>query len=360
MSFVPIYNYTHYSLQFGLSRPKDLVKKCVENGYTACGIADYKTVSGAVSFFKECKKAKIKPIIGCSFDGFKLFARNKRGWLDLIQILSTDSFGLIQEKNLIVSVERKYCTDPDNDGYFKFECGDKAYVFHTSMVVFEDSFEEYFYVNESDADIHRISLSSGMKISIPKIKKKLAKGEEFEHDRFFKSTNFFVPSVDSAVGSEANEEINAAAQDYDILEKPMLPHFPTPNGETEEEYLKALCRKGWKDLLQAQGKVDTDELKQLYHDRFEEEFGVFKDANLFGYFLIVWDVLNFVNSSGWLSGPGRGSAAGCLISYLIGITKIDPIEFDLLMSRFYNAGRNTYDKISFDEFSFEEFEKTCV
>jgi DNA polymerase-3 subunit alpha len=94
------------------------------------------------------------------------------------------------------------------------------------------------------------------------------------------------------------------------------------------------------------GKVDNEEDKEIYLQRFKTEFDVINGAELFGYFLIVRDIMNFVNDSGWLSGPGRGSAAGCLISYLIGITKIDPIEYDLLFERFYNAGRNTEDHVS--------------
>jgi DNA polymerase-3 subunit alpha len=76
------------------------------------------------------------------------------------------------------------------------------------------------------------------------------------------------------------------------------------------------------------------------------ELEVINNADLFGYFLIVQDIVNYVDNMGWLSGPGRGSAAGCLISYLIGVTKVDPIEFDLLFERFYNSGRNTEDHIS--------------
>jgi DNA polymerase-3 subunit alpha len=126
----------------------------------------------------------------------------------------------------------------------------------------------------------------------------------------------------------------------------MLPEFSTPTGESEEEYLKELCRHGWAKLLLETGKVDNEEDKNKYLDRFVEEFRVIKEANLFGYFLIVRDIISFVNSKGWLSGPGRGSAAGCLISYLVGITKIDPIQYDLLFERFYNSGRNTDDHVS--------------
>jgi DNA polymerase-3 subunit alpha len=107
-----------------------------------------------------------------------------------------------------------------------------------------------------------------------------------------------------------------------------------------------LARVGWKKLLIDTGKVKNDLDKQKYLDRFTEELKVIKSANLFGYFLIVQDIIKYVNDAGWMSGPGRGSAAGCLISYLIGITQIDPVEYDLLFERFYNAGRNSADHIS--------------
>jgi DNA polymerase-3 subunit alpha len=93
-------------------------------------------------------------------------------------------------------------------------------------------------------------------------------------------------------------------------------------------------------------KIKSEEDRKTYGDRFNKEFSVIEKANLFGYFLIVWDILNWCREQGWMVGPGRGSAAGCLISYLVGITEIDPIEFNLLFERFYNEGRNTEDHIS--------------
>jgi DNA polymerase-3 subunit alpha len=126
----------------------------------------------------------------------------------------------------------------------------------------------------------------------------------------------------------------------------MLPKFDCPNGLSEEEYLKTLARIGWKELLINTGKVKDEINKQKYADRFNEELQVIKNANLFGYFLIVQDIIKYVNNNGWMSGPGRGSVGGCLIAYLLGITQIDPVEHDLLFSRFYNDGRNTKDHIS--------------
>ena len=107
-----------------------------------------------------------------------------------------------------------------------------------------------------------------------------------------------------------------------------------------------MARAGYRKFLK--DAVGEDEaLQQEYGDRFRKELQVIKDADLFGYFLIVQDIIRHVEKDmGCLAGPGRGSAAGCLISYLIGITKIDPVKYDLLFERFYNAGRNTGGHVS--------------
>ena len=87
-------NFTHYSLLKGFSKPHELAKICADNDYPACGITDYKSISGAVSFHQACKKVGIKPIIGCSFDNTTVYAKNKEGWHDLIKMVSmTDTDG---------------------------------------------------------------------------------------------------------------------------------------------------------------------------------------------------------------------------------------------------------------------------
>ena len=141
------------------------------------------------------------------------------------------------------------------------------------------------------------------------------------------------------------EEIFNKVENYNILSKPNLPRFDIPaKYKSEGDYLRHLARQGWMRLLN--DKIKSEEQRKTYGDRFNKEFAVIEKANLFGYFLIVCDILNWCREQGWMVGPGRGSAAGCLISYLVGITEIDPIEFDLLFERFYNEGRNTEDHIS--------------
>jgi len=339
LNWCPLRNYTHYSLLKGFSKPDELAQKCKEEGYPACGIADYKTISGAVKFYKACKKVGVKPIIGCSFDNSTLFAKNKDGWHDLIRLVSS----LDTDGNVPPNIWSKVLSG-----------GNVIDVPHNKDL--SDILPVSYYVNSEDAKLHRILLCSELKTTLPKVNKLVHSGElskelahQFTHDDLFIIGKDKVNSIlknTTSKNKEYVENIINSCEEYDILSKPMLPAFPCPSGETEEEYLKELCRVGWKNLLIENNKVSKPEDKEKYLERFKEEFDVIKGANLFGYFLIVQDIIQYVNDQGWLSGPGRGSAAGCLISYLIGITKIDPLEFDLLFSRFYNAGRNTADHIS--------------
>jgi len=332
----------------GFSKPQQLAKKCADNQYKACGIADYKSISGAVSFYKACINNNIKPIIGCSFDGFSLFAKNKNGWFDLIEIVSsldtnnelnTHTLSSVCNRKNLICIATKEIDSPIR--------GEDFYTKSNALM-------DIYYTNKEDAPLHRILLCSAMKTTQPKINTKIRTGDTFDNQIFFETNDFYLKNqteitevlVSDADSIEQLEEIYNKCKEYDILNKPMLPNFQTPNGESEEEYLKQLCRDGWARLLLETGKVEDPENKEIYLDRFITEFDVIKSANLFGYFLIVQDIISHVNEMGWLSGPGRGSAAGCLISYLVGITQIDPIEFDLLFERFYNSGRNTEDNIS--------------
>jgi len=343
MDWFPLCNYTHYSLQQGLSKPKDLAKKCSDNNYKACGIADYKTLSGAVSFYKACIDQNVKPIIGCSFDGFTLFAKNHQGWLELIQIVSSvekeqpcrkliDT--LASNKNLICVAKSEIDSPIKGQDFYELT----------------ESFDVSYYVEKVDAELHRILLCSKAKTTLPAVSRSSEKaGEDIA---FFESNHFFVKDKIASMElliedpkPEIFKEIYEKVENYNILNRPMLPRFDIPaKYKNEGDYLRHLAREGWMKLLD--DKINSEEQRKIYGDRFNKEFDVFGKADLFGYFLIVWDILNWCREQGWIVGPGRGSAAGCLISYLMGITLIDSIEYDLLFERFYNEGRNTEDHIS--------------
>lgn len=345
MNWFPLCNYTHYSLLKGYSKPSELAKKCANLNYRACGIADYKTISGAVSFYKACVANDVKPIIGCSFDHFTLFAKNQEGWFDLIKIVSllddngdynsSDLSKICNKGNLVVLAESAAHSPIKKGWYKKGRC-----------------FQDLHYTEKEDANLHRILLCSDMKTTLPKMRKKYQKGEDFQNKEFFDFSHFYVPdqygaaevTIEDPQGLQDLEEIYDQCEFYEVLSQPQLPTFQTPKGQSEEKYLTELARKGWKEKL---GHIKKgDERWDIYGARFKKEFDVIKEARLSGYFLIVQDIIQYARDQGWMVGPGRGSAAGCLISYLIGITEVDPIEFDLLFERFYNSGRNTADHIS--------------
>tara|TARA_B100001564_G_scaffold357873_1_gene375121 strand:- start:2063 stop:3634 length:1572 start_codon:yes stop_codon:yes gene_type:complete len=324
MNWFPLRNFTHYSLLKGFSKPHELAKLCADNDYPACGITDYKSISGAVSFHQACKNVGIKPIIGCSFDNSTVYAKNKDGWHDLIQMVSmTDENGkmptdiakdIIQRQNLIAIEKTK-----------------------------EQNIASY-YVKKDQAGLHRVLLCSALKTTLPKIQAKIRKNElEPDWLDYFTKDN---KHVQEGKVNKQLEHIYNSCEDYEILNPPMLPKFVCPKGLSQEEYLTKMARQGYTKLLKPKVGKDKDKQK-VYGDRFHKELEVIRNADLFGYFLIVQDIIRHIEKDmGCLAGPGRGSAAGCLISYLVGITKIDPVEHDLLFERFYNAGRNTGGHVS--------------
>ena len=205
------------------------------------------------------------------------------------------------------------------------------------------------YCSKEDAIDQRILLCNSLKTTLVDVNKKLLSNQDVAMSCFFKSDNFHILSPEEVADIHTEEEIentqyvNSLCEEYDILHKPLLPAFKCPNNQSPDEYLRQLCRNGWKEKIET--KI-SKELHTVYVDRIKYELEVLQGAGLSSYFLIVQDIVNYVRGNHWLPGPGRGSAAGCLGSYLIGITSIDPIKNDLLFERFYNAGRNTAERIS--------------
>lgn len=205
------------------------------------------------------------------------------------------------------------------------------------------------YCKKEDAIDQRILLCNNLKMTFPDISRKLSNDQDVPMGCFFTSDNYHILSQEEIAVLHTEEEIANTQfvanliEEYDILSKPQLPPFDCPAGFDDAEYLRELCRKGWKEKI---ANVIPKEEHQKYVDRIKYELDVLQGANLSSYFLIVQDIVNYVREKGWLPGPGRGSAAGCLVSYLIGITSIDPIKYNLIFDRFYNAGRNTKDRIS--------------
>ena len=202
------------------------------------------------------------------------------------------------------------------------------------------------YSNKEDASDQRILLCNNLKTTMPEISRKINSGLDVPMGCFFTSDNYHILSQEEISALHTEEEIentqlvSGMCEQYDIGSRPRLPPF---NCESPDEYLRQLCRNGWRNKIQ---NIIATENQSQYVDRIKYELDILQGAGLSSYFLIVQDIVNYVKNNGWLPGPGRGSAAGCLVSYLIGITGINPIDYGLIFDRFYNSGRNTKDRVS--------------
>ena len=140
-------------------------------------------------------------------------------------------------------------------------------------------------------------------------------------------------------------EVADKIEPYDILSAPRTPHFPIPSGHTTETFLEEVA---WQGLLEKLNRKHRSEVDKSYTDRLKYELKLIQEMGFPGYFLIVWDYIKFARDSGIPVGPGRGSAAGSLVAYCMGITNIDPVHHGLLFERFLNPERKSMPDIDTD------------
>lgn len=202
------------------------------------------------------------------------------------------------------------------------------------------------YCNRHDAADFRTMLCIDLECILTGADQAMDRKGRWELHPFFDSFNYYIHTYDELRNINSQDELEETnrladrVEVYDIIPKQEIPQFPCPNNMSADEYLMQLCREGW-----ARRKIPASK-SQEYGDRVKREFAVFSKAGLSSYFLIVADYVNAAKKRGELVGCGRGSAAGCLISYLLGITEVDPIPFGLLVERFYNEGRNVEGHVS--------------
>ena len=203
------------------------------------------------------------------------------------------------------------------------------------------------YAEKKDATDQRILICNALNVTLKQVYNKID-NEEFGLECFFKSNNYHVPSLDEIKAVNEEEELKNSlkiadmCESYTVCQKNLLPKL----GDNSLAMLKEHCRQGWRDKVASIVPVDK---QKEYVDRLNLEFKVIDDAGLSDYFLIVKDFCDYADQNEILRGPGRGSAGGCLISYLTNITYVDPIRYGLIFERFYNAGRNTKDNIQFPD-----------
>lgn len=202
------------------------------------------------------------------------------------------------------------------------------------------------YVRREDAVLQRILMCTRFRTNFNQIQKQLESEEDLDLAGFFRSSQYYIPSIAEMAANhvgfehELENSIKIAEQcaDYNILGNPKIPTF----GENPEEQLRQYCREGW--AAKIAGKIPVDKVTE-YTQRIKYELEVLNGAGLAPYFLVVRDYITAARNRGEMV-VMRGSATGCMVSYLIGITDIDPIPPGLLFERFYNAGRNSPGNVS--------------
>ena len=397
--FVHLHTHTEYSLFDGISRIPDLVAHVKEMGQTAIAITDHGSMYGAVYLYNECKKQGIKPIIGCEIyitqnSRFQvppgreklyhliLLAENNEGYHNLVKICSrawTEGFhnkpradhdllrkyhkGLIAlsacvggelpqailsgDMDKVHEVIKFYIDTFGRDNYFielqnhrlpeeasvRPVLADLAKEYGLGLVATND----FHYVRKEDAASQEIKLciSTGKTLDDPE-------HFHFANDEFYCKSGEEMRSVlggyEGAIENTARiaERCNVTF----TFGEHKLPAFDVPEGETAKTYLRKLCEKA---IPERYGQKTPEVMNRLNY-----ELGIIDRMGFSDYFLIVMDFIHFAKTHGIPIGPGRGSAAGSIVSYLLHITELDPLEFDLLFERFLNLERVSMPDIDTD------------
>ena len=371
MNYFPIKVHSHYSLLRGLTRPEQLIDRMDTIGLDSCAITDFTSISGCVELFKQLKAAKKRCVLGCEIllsggHTIIILCRNEKGWKRLLKIMaaanSVENYNVgiptlpIEQLQGLASDHLICCLLPNcTEEIAKKLGGAFHHIFYLQLYTrpqLPDWSKNFtivaspnsYYCEEKDAKDHQILRATAHKSSLAKI-------EDVE-PQFFNTTDYLLTDFNQLEQRCSKQHIQNSfkvlelCEDYDILKSPILPPYKCPNNMSPNDYVVELCRTGYQRKL---GLSKEHPLFDTYGDRIRKEMAVLTDANLSSYFLTVKDICDFVRNEGALIGPGRGSAAGSLVSYLLDITDIDPIKHDLIFERFYNAGRNTEDHISYPD-----------
>ncbi len=390
--FVHLHIHSEYSLLDGMCRIKDLPKRAKELGMKAIALTDHGVMYGAVNFYKECIKEGIKPIIGCevyvanrtrfdkeagiddNYSHLILLAKNKEGYQNLIKLVSlsfTEGYyykpridkellekyskgliclsaclaGSVNKAILQDNIEKAkeialwhknifgedYYLEIQNNGLAKQVMVNQKLIqiskeLNIPLVATNDA----HYLKKEDSYNHEILLciQTGKKINDEDRMR-------FETDEFYIKSPEEMAEYFSAVPEAIENTVKIADKcNFDFeFGVTKLPNYDVPEDfKTHEEYFRKLT---WDGIEKRYGKNYSEEVKS----RTEYELGIISKMGYVDYYLIVWDYINYAKSIGIPVGPGRGSGAGSIVAYSIGITDIDPLKYNLLFERFLNPER---------------------
>lgn len=335
MLYIPLYIKTEYSLLDSMIKIKDLVKFAKDNGYKALTITD-NNLFGAYEFYLECIKNNILPIIGLEVevdnDIIILYAKNNNGYKNLIKINENEkTFDLLKHYSddliciLPFNLKEKYNFYEKiyNDIFIGYKSNNekeklniKNRIYMNKILYLEKKDKIYYlYLNgiKNDKTIKEININSDNYLNID------INNMELENYNYIYN----------------NCKVKIEKQDD------LLPKYDVPQNYDEYTYLREMCRVGLK-------KRFGDKVKAIYIERIKYELEMIKSMGFCNYFLVVMDYVRFARLNNILVGPGRGSAAGSLVAYVLFITDVDPIKYNLLFERFLNPNRVTMPDIDID------------
>ncbi|MCM3442795.1 DNA polymerase III subunit alpha [Metabacillus halosaccharovorans] len=380
MPFVHLQVKSAYSLLTSAARLDRLVGKAKELQFKAMALTDFQVMYGAIAFYKLCQQHGIKPIMGLSIHvidndsqiPFVLLAENNDGYQNLIKIssalqtkspeglpkrwLKSYSRGLIailpgqnvvNLDDAIHKVKEYQSIFGQQSFYLGFQLISKneddgpdhlvklSNQTNSPLVAIND----VCYIEKEDYLAHKClqAIKNGDKLSDEKIDLKETK----EH--YLKSANDMVSLFEDYPDALENTLKIAERCCVNLdLGVSHLPTFPTPENQSADVYLEKLCYEGLASRLNNKDSIS------IYEQRLKYELSVIKRMNFSDYFLIVWDFMKYAHENKILTGPGRGSAAGSLVSYVLKITDVDPIQHRLLFERFLNPERISMPDIDID------------
>jgi DNA polymerase-3 subunit alpha len=402
MAFTHLHVHSHYSLLDGLPKIDDLIERAKALGMKSLALTDHGNMYGLIEFYQKAKKAGIKPILGVEayvarrtrFDKeagedtkpyhLILLAENFTGYKNLIKLitraqlegfyyrprvdwdlLSIHHEGLIAssaclngeisqtflnfgeeraieviekfkttfgKNNFFLEVQPLDATEQRQLNEFLIRIGKKL---HIPVIATND----VHYIHQEDAEAQDILLCIQTKHKQSDTERMTLMGQnlsmksEEEMQKAFPE-NPEVCDATEALASRCSVELSFGT--------PLLPHFPLPKGVTADQRLEELCYAGIPRIY------PDVAMKQQVEDRLRFELQTIKQTGFASYFLIVHDFVSWAKNNGIVVGPGRGSAAGSIASYLLNITSVDPIRYELLFERFLNPERISMPDIDLD------------
>ncbi len=355
-------------------------------GYQKLALTDEGVLHGAIEFYNLCRSQTIEPIIGCVFQykqwrnaevlsSMIVYAKDEIGYQILIE-LST----LYQKSKVVTRVMEQKMKEgskhlqfvfPQENSEWALECSNGEVAFQRWLFEAEERYFSTIYLGIESNQPLSIALEQleewgqdfSMKL-LPFVKSFYLKAEDDFSYRVLKAigdgeklsttqaevsgqyylqdekalTKQWTALLEGKLVRQLTEFVDSLKWELP-KHKLLLPKFQTPDGKTSQEYLVEICE---------QSLEEKDLMNDHYHARLKYELSIIHQMGFDDYFLIVWDIMKYAHEAGIQTGPGRGSAAGSLVSYLLNITKVDPIEYQLLFERFLNPERYTMPDIDLD------------